>query len=54
MARELWFDPFVTMSDFNQPNNVKFDPHKLPMMSSVWPTVSIALIYLFLLRLGPG
>lgn len=54
MARELLFDPFNAMIDFNQPDGAKFDPHKLPMMSSVWPTVSIALVYLLLLRLGPG
>lgn len=53
MARELLFDPFVDMADFRQPA-ATFDPHKLPLMSSIWPTVAIACFYLLLLRLGPG
>lgn len=52
MSRELLFDPFIGMKDFNQPDN--FDPHQLPLMSSVWPSVLIAGAYLLLLRVGPG
>lgn len=53
MARELLFDPFGGMDDFDQ-QAATFDPHKLPLMSSVWPTVTIASVYLLMLRLGPG
>lgn len=52
MARELLFDPFVDMKDFHQHGEI-FDPHKLPLMSSVWPSVTIACVYLLILRLGP-
>jgi hypothetical protein len=53
MARELLFDPFDGLKDFYQ-HAANFDPHKLPLMSSVWPTVTIASVYLLILRLGPG
>lgn len=52
MARELFLDPFVGMKDFYQ-STESFDPHKLPLMSSVWPTFSIACIYLVILRMSP-
>lgn len=52
MAVELMFDPFVLMKEFNQ-SDAKFDPYKLPLMSSYWPSVSIVLIYLFVLRMSP-
>lgn len=52
MARELLFDPFVDIKDFYQPA-ANFNPHKLPLMSSVWPTAVIACCYLLILRIGP-
>lgn len=48
----LMFDPFVVIKNFDQPP-ANFDPHKLPLMSSVWPTVVIAVCYLLILRWGP-
>jgi len=53
MARELLFDPFTDMKDFHQYDE-QFDPHKLPLMSSVWPSVVIGCLYLLVLRLGPS
>lgn len=52
MAVELMFDPFVLMKEFNQ-TDAKFDPYKLPLMSSLWPSAGIVLIYLFVLRMSP-
>lgn len=52
MAVELMFDPFVLMKEFNQPDG-KFDPYKLPLMSSYWPTVAIVMFYLLVLRISP-
>lgn len=40
------------MDEFYQPSQT-FDPHKLPLMSSVWPTVGISCVYLFILKIGP-
>lgn len=53
MAEKLLFDPFVDMKDFHQ-HPANFNPHQLPLMSSIWPSVLIASIYLLMLRLGPG
>jgi len=54
MARELLLDLFSDMKDFHLQNDEQFDPHKLPLLSSIWPSVVIASFYLLLLRLGPG
>ncbi|CRK98252.1 CLUMA_CG011614, isoform A [Clunio marinus] len=41
------------MKDFHQVSG-NFDPHKLPFMSSIYPTIVIICLYFLSLRLGQG
>lgn len=49
MAKELFPDPFVFFKSFKQDGEV-FDPHQLPFMSSLWPTLILSCLYLIALR----
>ncbi|CAG9804551.1 unnamed protein product [Chironomus riparius] len=51
MTRNLLFDPLICVKSFDQ-DLEKFDPHQLPFMSSIWPTLIISCIYLISLRVS--
>jgi hypothetical protein len=46
----LIFDPFENMKEFDK-HGVEFNPHNLPFMATIWPTLIICSLYLLALRI---
>jgi hypothetical protein len=51
MAKDLLiFDPFESIAEFKK-RGVEFNPHNLPFMATIWPTLIISSLYLLSLRI---